>query len=87
MVQVRGGCQRLHGFIGEMIRQDPAQAAGKLFALHAARFARSAARDELQLRVPRVAQPADFEHDAIARFFRDAEDAANQGLLGAPQMQ
>ena len=87
MVQVRGGDQRLNGFVGEMVRQDPAQAVGKLFALHAARFARRAARDEFKLRVPRVAEPADFEHDAIAGFFRDAEHAANQGLLRAPQMQ
>ena len=56
MVQVRGGRQRLHGFVGKMIRQDPAQAAGKLFAFHAARFARGAARDEFKLRVPRVAE-------------------------------
>jgi hypothetical protein len=70
-----------------MIGQDPAQAARKLFAFYAARFARSAARDELQLRVPGIAQSADFEHHAIARFFRDAKHAANQGLLRAPQVQ
>ena len=37
--------------------------------------------------MPGVAEPADFEHDAVARFFRDAEHASNQGLLRAPQMQ
>ena len=86
-MQIGGSCQRLQGFVGKMIRQDSSQAARKLFAFHAPRIALRAACHELQLRVPGVAEAANFEHQAFAGFFRDAEHAANQGLLRAPQMQ
>ena len=57
-----------------------------MFAFPAARFARGATCDELQLRVSGVAEAADVEHNALAGFFRDAGHAANQGLLRAPQI-
>src|SRR5665213_710372 len=46
MMEVRGGRKRLDGFIWKMIGQNPAQPAGKLFALYAARFAGGADRHE-----------------------------------------
>jgi hypothetical protein len=87
VVQIRGGRQRLDRLIGEMIRQDSAQTARELFALDAARVPRRSARDELQFRVPRVTEPADLKHDALARFFVHTKDTPNQRLLAAPQMQ
>jgi len=87
VMQIGRGRQRLDGFIGKMVCQDSAQAAGKLFAFHGARFARDATCGELQLRVPGLAEAAELKHNALAGFFRDAEHPANQGLLRAPQVQ
>lgn len=48
---------------------------------------RGAVGDEFKPCKPGIAEAADFQDDAIARFLRDAEHAPNQGLLRAPQMQ
>lgn len=70
-----------------MVGEKAAQAERELFALDAAGFARGGARDQLQMRRPRIAEAADFQHHAPGRFFGHAQHAAHQGLLAAPQVQ
>jgi hypothetical protein len=70
-----------------VVGQKTAQAERELFAPDASRVARRGARDKLEVGGPRIAEAADFQHNAPGRFFGHPQHAAHQGLLAAAEMQ